>query len=162
MQSKIHFIDELLSNVGNFLRSIDYTSYFLIIPLALLAILCIVRLISNALTILTPIVFGHDHRKALYRNGRICLLFSLAIQILYWLWGSEMQKQLLCHADYFASGALAGTAVLGLLAGGFQMLFRRKGTRVFTMKNLSASGLSLLAIAAALALFGWFFLGQAT
>ena len=158
MQSTIHFIDELLGNIGNFLRGISYANYFLLVPLALLVVLCTARLISNIMTVISPGVFGHDHRKALYKNSRICFIFSIIIQLLYWLWGSETQRNLLCHADYLAACILAGTAILGLLAGSLQMIIRRKGTRVFTMRSLSTSGLTLLVMAAVLAVWGWLFL----
>lgn len=154
------FIQSLLESVRVFLNSINYQGIFIILTIALLGAGCLAWLISNMLTLTSPNRFGTEHRGALNQAGRICYWMAVIIQLLFWLFGSSVQRALLRDVDFLTACVLAAIAVSGLLVSVILMIFPRKGTRVYVTRNINHSALSLLLMSVLLCIIAWFLLSN--
>ncbi len=146
----------ILVAIQQFLATIHYDQYVLLIPILLLAICSLSWLICTVMMILTPFHFGSEHRRASLRTASICFWGSLLIHILFRLWGSNEQMNMLRQTDLFAFLVFAGLALLNFLAAAVVMIFKRKGTRVFSSRSLTKNGLRLSGMTLTIGLIGCF------
>lgn len=133
----------LLDNISKTLREIDFESYFLLAILLLITICCVVRLVRMILILLSPNGYSRDHSGVIGRVSHIAFGFGIFFEALVWLFGASSALITLQSCDRFAAIFHFGLMALTLLLAGLNMLFKRRGKRVFIAQALCRSSIVL-------------------
>ncbi len=151
-------MNTIFYDIQNALASVRYDMWFVCVPILLLTVCILSRFLCVILSIVSPTKFGTEHRREMNKSSRVCYWLSVFAQALIWSFGTAQQVSLLGWVDLWAAGVLMLLAIAALLTAVLDMIFSRRGKRVFILKNMHHQAIRLLLMGTFLGIFGWVFM----
>lgn len=157
MKNEVTWLVTILSQVTEFLHSIQYEQWFIFSVLLLLVIACIVRLVRIIMILLSPNGYSRDHNRVIGWVSQIAFLFAMAFEIPIWFFGEDGMLIVLQNADKLTGIIHICLMVFTLLLAGISMLFKRNGKRTYISRALCRSSI-VLAIEGSLVFVAGYFM----